>query len=85
MAGKQCWRNYELILMDCEMPVLDGYEATRQIRAEEAGARHIPIIALTAHAVTGAEAECRAAGMDAYLTKPLIREQLEKQLERFLL
>jgi PAS domain S-box-containing protein len=77
--------NYELILMDCEMPVLDGYEATRQIRAEEAGARHIPIIALTAHAVTGAEAECRAAGMDAYLTKPLIREQLEKQLERFLL
>jgi len=77
--------DYELILMDCEMPVLDGYEATRQIRAEEAGGRHIPIIALTAHAVTGAEAECRAAGMDAYLTKPLIREQLEKQLERFLL
>jgi len=76
--------NYELILMDCEMPVLDGYEATRQIRAEEAGAQHIPIIALTAHAVTGAEAECRAAGMDAYLTKPLIREQLEEQLERFL-
>ena len=76
--------NYELILMDCEMPVLDGYEATRQIRAEEAGAQHIPIIALTAHAVTGAEADCRAAGMDGYLTKPLIREQLEEQLERFL-
>jgi PAS domain S-box-containing protein len=76
--------NYELILMDCEMPVLDGYEATRQIRAEEAGVQHIPIIALTAHAVTGAEAECRAAGMDAYLTKPLIREQLEEQLEQFL-
>jgi PAS domain S-box-containing protein len=76
--------NYELILMDCEMPVLDGYEATRQIRAQEAGAGHIPIIALTAHAVAGAEAECRAAGMDAYLTKPLIREQLEEQLERFL-
>lgn len=77
--------NYELILMDCEMPVLDGYEATRQIRAEEAGAQHIPIIALTAHAVAAAEAECRAAGMDAYLTKPLIREQLEEELERFLL
>jgi PAS domain S-box-containing protein len=77
--------DYELILMDCEMPVLDGYEATKQIRAQEAaGERHIPIIALTAHAVTGAEAECRAAGMDAYLTKPLIREQLEEQLERFL-
>ena len=76
--------DYELILMDCEMPVLDGYAATRQIRAEEAGARHIPIIALTAHAVMGAEAECRAAGMDAYLTKPLIREQLEEHLERFL-
>jgi PAS domain S-box-containing protein len=76
--------DYELILMDCEMPVLDGYEATRQIRAGEAGARRIPIVALTAHAVMGAEAECRAAGMDAYLTKPLIREQLEEQLERFL-
>jgi PAS domain S-box-containing protein len=76
--------HYELILMDCEMPVMDGYEATRQIRIHEQGVRHIPIIALTAHAVRGAELECLAAGMDAHLTKPLIREQLKACLERYL-
>jgi CheY-like chemotaxis protein len=66
------------------MPVMDGYEATRQIRIHEQGVRHIPIIALTAHAVRGAELECLAAGMDAHLTKPLIREQLKACLERYL-
>jgi PAS domain S-box-containing protein len=76
--------SYELILMDCDMPVMDGYEATRQIRDQEQGATHIPVIALTAHAVLGAEAKCRAAGMDAYLTKPLNRKQLEDCLEQFL-
>jgi CheY-like chemotaxis protein len=75
---------YDLILMDCEMPVMDGYEATRQIRIHEGGERHIPIVALTAHAVSGAEIKCRAAGMDAYITKPLVREQLAACLERFL-
>jgi PAS domain S-box-containing protein len=76
--------SYELILMDCDMPVMDGYEATRQIRSHERGAQHIPIIALTAHAVMGAELKCRTAGMDAYITKPLIRERLEACLVRFL-
>jgi PAS domain S-box-containing protein len=75
---------YDLILMDCEMPVMDGYEATRQIRIHEGGERHIPIVALTAHAVSGAEIKCRAAGMDAFITKPLVREQLAACLERFL-
>jgi PAS domain S-box-containing protein len=76
--------HYDLILMDCEMPVVDGYEATRQIRGREEGGRHIPIIALTAHAIKGAELECREAGMDDYITKPLVREQLKACLEHFL-
>jgi CheY-like chemotaxis protein len=75
---------YDLILMDCEMPVVDGFEATRQIRSREHGERHIPIIALTAHAIKGAELECRAAGMDEYITKPIARERLEACLERLL-
>jgi two-component system, sensor histidine kinase and response regulator len=75
---------YDLILMDCQMPELDGYEATRQIRRLENGARRIPIVALTAHAMKGADAECIAAGMDAYLTKPIDREDLATALARFL-
>jgi PAS domain S-box-containing protein len=75
---------YDLILMDCEMPVVDGFEATRQIRSREYGEQHIPIVALTAHAIKGAELQCRAAGMDEYITKPVARERLEACLERFL-
>jgi signal transduction histidine kinase/chemotaxis response regulator CheB len=76
--------HYDLILMDCEMPVMDGYEATRQIRRREQGALHIPIVALTAHAIQGAELECRAAGMDEYITKPIDRDRLDSCLERLL-
>jgi signal transduction histidine kinase/CheY-like chemotaxis protein len=79
------WRDgrYDLILMDCQMPVLDGYEATREIRALEAGKRHIPIVALTAHAMKDDDAKCMAAGMDQHLTKPLDRERLQACLDQF--
>lgn len=72
--------------MDCQLPRLDGYEATRRWRRIEAdrGVGRLPIIALTAHAVEGEEERCLAAGMDAFLTKPLRTEQLQRVLVRFL-
>jgi signal transduction histidine kinase/CheY-like chemotaxis protein len=75
---------YHLILMDCQMPVMDGYQATRAIREREGGTRRIPIIALTADMMQDAETNCRLAGMDAFLTKPLKRSDLAQALARFL-
>ena len=66
------------------MPTIDGYEATRQIRARESKDKHIPIIALTAHAMKGADAQCLAAGMDDYLSKPIDRAQLVACLDKWL-
>jgi signal transduction histidine kinase/CheY-like chemotaxis protein len=82
----EAWRagHYDLILMDCQMPQLDGYEATQEIRALEAGRGRIPIVALTAHAMKGAAEQCTGAGMDAHLTKPIDRAQLQACLARYL-
>ena len=75
---------YDLILMDCQMPVLDGYEATRRIRAAENGGQHIPIVALTANAMAGDAEKCFAAGMDDYLAKPFEYEALCEKLSKWL-
>lgn len=86
LAAVAAWQTgkFDLIVMDCQMPQMDGYEATREIRRLEDGKRHIPIVALTAHAIKGDEDKCRAAGMDDYLAKPIDRTKLDICLERLL-
>jgi len=77
---------YGLVLMDCQMPVIDGYEATRSWREQETarGAARLPIIAMTANAMTGDRQRCLDAGMDDYLAKPVGREQLDACLKHWL-
>ena len=72
--------SYEAILMDCRMPEMNGYEASAEIRRREGPGRHIPIVALTASAINGDEERCRAAGMDAYVTKPVTVDRLASVL-----
>jgi CheY-like chemotaxis protein/HPt (histidine-containing phosphotransfer) domain-containing protein len=87
--GREALREIErerpdLVLMDCQMPEMDGFEATRSIRAGEAcaGGARLPIVALTANAMQSDRTRCLEAGMDDYLSKPFTREQLAEALER---
>jgi signal transduction histidine kinase/CheY-like chemotaxis protein len=74
---------YDLILMDCHMPITDGYQATRVIRQREAEGTHIPIVALTANAMKGEREVCLQSGMDDFVSKPVKIDDLEQVLVRF--
>jgi len=75
---------YDLILMDCQMPEMDGFEATRRIRAAQVGARRVPIVAMTANAMQGDRERCLEAGMDDYIPKPVTLGALKTALLRWL-
>jgi two-component system, sensor histidine kinase and response regulator len=89
-SGKKAvdaWRkqSFDLILMDVQMPEMDGFEATAVIRQNEQGSsRHIPIIAMTAHALVGDRERCLSAGMDDYVSKPINNIFLFEAIERLL-
>jgi two-component system, sensor histidine kinase and response regulator len=77
--------SYALILMDCQMPEMDGFETTAVIRGQSGKISRIPIIAMTAHVMKGDRQRCLASGMDDYLSKPVTREKLDSTLKKWLL
>ena len=77
-------QNYALILMDCQMPVMDGFEATKAIRALESPIAKVPIIAVTANVMDGQRDKCMAAGMNDYLPKPINKDLLAKTVDKWL-
>ncbi|MBQ0799676.1 MAG: response regulator [Porticoccaceae bacterium] len=78
--------DFDMIFMDCQMPVMDGYDASGAIRDWEqaAGAVRIPIVALTANATEGDREKCLAAGMDDYLSKPFSGDQIQEKVEKWI-
>jgi CheY-like chemotaxis protein len=76
---------YDLVIMDCQMPEMDGFEATRRIRELEADGPRLPILAMTANAMEGDRERCLAAGMDDYVTKPIRPARLREAVDRLLL
>jgi signal transduction histidine kinase/CheY-like chemotaxis protein len=77
-------RDFDIVLMDCQMPVLDGFHASQRIRELEAGVKHTPIIAMTANAMQGDRERCLAAGMDDYMPKPVTLDALDQTLRQWL-